>query len=366
MKLTPDDLARLDAKQLANIIRKIGAGKTPTAREAAILAQAKVGGASDAASAFAKTWGELAERLGVSLRALKDWRADPRYKPTLPRDRDDGRHDVAAWAAFMVQHGLKRADEHIESIDEDDADAPGVIKPPLVAGTQAQWNVAIAAVDHAKKQTGLAVLQGALLVAAELEVPLGATFAAIQTKLSQFPARVARYLTGLRDPGEIEDKLRDEIDADLADLHAARFTGESAVAEAVAAVPFDAESERLLSLVTFASQDRDALMQLITAIATEALRRLGRTAVEQVSGAKIPVELHESTGQVTDETTEREARRRASSDPAKSDMPPEKAKPKAPGKRRRKARPKTARAPAEVEAAIATAPRRKAKRRRPR
>ena len=41
MKLTPEDLEKLQTKQLANIIRKLGEGKTITAREQQMLDDAR-------------------------------------------------------------------------------------------------------------------------------------------------------------------------------------------------------------------------------------------------------------------------------------------------------------------------------------
>ena len=120
LQLTAADLDKLKSKELANAIRKLHAGKTLTNAERALLAQS-----ADAPllkSGFAPNWNELATALGVSRKALKNWRDDPRYTPQLPVARADGRHDVAAWAAFMVANGLKQADEQV-------GDTSGASKP---------------------------------------------------------------------------------------------------------------------------------------------------------------------------------------------------------------------------------------------
>ncbi len=227
MKLSPEDVEKIRTKNLANLIRKANAGKTLTRAELLMLDQARTGEVQTlgVVKNFVTTWDELAKAIGVSRRAVQEWRKDPRYCNDCPPDRADGRHDVAAWLDFMVRHGLKRADEFVESEPDDDEPGAHVIRPPAIGGSQADWNKAASHVDYEKKRDALGVFRGTLLVAAELEVPLGATFAALQTKASQFPTRVAPLVTGFRDVQEVEERLRDEMDADLRDLQAARFRG---------------------------------------------------------------------------------------------------------------------------------------------
>ena len=74
------------------------------------------------------------------------------------------------------------------------------ILPPRIAGSRADWNKAATHVVYQKKRNEIDVFRGTLVVATELEVPLGDTFAAIQAKLSQYPE-------GRRTKGE---SLRDE------------------------------------------------------------------------------------------------------------------------------------------------------------
>ena len=124
MKLTPDDFDKLHTKKVANIIRKLGEGKTLTKREEEILEQEKLTGAGADQKAddanFAGNWDQLAQMLsdrsGVSItrRAIQEWRRDPRYEDHCPAPRADGRHDVGAWIVFMRRFGLKRADEVVD------------------------------------------------------------------------------------------------------------------------------------------------------------------------------------------------------------------------------------------------------------
>lgn len=398
MKLTPEDQKKLQDKELANIIRKLNGGKTLTAREEAKLAAASVGGQIDA-SGYVGTWDELGDRLGVTRRAIQDWRNDPRYKAEIEArwsrlTRADGRYCVAEWLQLMIDLHLKRGKAAAEAGNDpenagEDAGG-GIIRPPPVAGRKSEWDLAIAALDHRKKENAVLTLEQSLLVASELELPLGATFAAIQTKLAQFPARVARYLVGLRDVAEVEDRLREEIDADLGDLHAARYTADDAIGAAVAAVPFDAETAALCEKLLFAGSDRTALLELACAIARQSLRLLGQRAIAAALHEKdLPdtALADEKTGQVTEEATIKEALAR--NNPATADSPsrgksdpaaapgldPSPAKNRPPAakaaarhpkpepvrsdrkqsaavKRKRKTRPKPATGPGEIEGAI--------------
>lgn len=329
MKFQPEDFDKIRSKKLAVAIRRLNSDKPLTAAQERLLAEEEAnvrsgnadlqtpGIPAPAGGGFVKGWDALAIILGVSTRALKDWRADPRYTD-WPRPKDNGnRHDVAAWREFMVRHRLKRgkalAEVEIDPENAGDDAGQGIIQPPRVAGSQAQWNVAIAALDHRKKENTIREQEEALLVAAELETPLGALLAALQTKLSQFPDRVARFVTGLRDVQEVSDRLRDEIDADLSDLHGARYLNLT-VGELVAALPFDARSEELFKLVVFDGQDRGHLLELIAHVALAALAQIGRKTLAQVRTRETisDEDLSDSaTGQVTDEAASSEHARRA-------------------------------------------------------
>jgi len=98
-------------------------------------------------------------------------------------------------------------------------------------------------------------------------------FASIQTRLSQFPSRVARFVVGLRDIAEVEDKLRDEMDAEIGDINSGLFL-EDCLDLIIAQLPFDEETQRLFPARDFEGQDRAALLQLIGRVAREAVRML--------------------------------------------------------------------------------------------
>lgn len=278
MKLTREDFEKLETKELANIIRKLGEGKTLTKREQEKLEKARSADPAEAKQEFAPvnfahTWDELArvltQRAGVSVtrRSLQTWRTREDLAGIWPRDRADGRKDVSAWIQFMQKHGLHRADELLEG-DERDEERKTIL----------DWKEHREKLMCSKLEREIARGDDLLLVAAELEVPIGATLVAVQTKLSQFPPRVARFMVGRRDEAEAEEKLRDEIDAVLADLNFGNYLDDS-LAEIIGSLPFDGETEKLFELVTFDGQDRSKLLQLIECVTRETLRRVGRAAI---------------------------------------------------------------------------------------
>jgi hypothetical protein len=280
VKLTPEDLDKLQTKQLANVIRKLNSGKTLTAREEALLAQSRVvaGTGSEIhapglppATPFVSTWDDLAKQLGVTRRAIQEWRKDERYSEHCPPDRADGRHDVTAWASFMVRFGLKRADEQLTD-DETPAERRSV----------RDWKEYREQLQCEKLQRHIAREDGVLLVAAELEIPLGATFMAIQTKLSQFPERAARRVAGFDDVSEVEARLREEMDGDLGELNAAQHL-DADLMEIVSGIPLDESKEKTVSLLTIRGIPREETFALIKDIAAEVLRRIGRRVLARAS-----------------------------------------------------------------------------------
>ncbi len=220
MTFTPEDRETLRKKEQANCIRKLHAGKTLTRDERRMLdelSDSQPAAGLQTVVNFAANWDELAQRLGVSRRSILKWREREDLAAMLPRPRADGRHDIAAWQRAMVEHGLAGADEFADigsGVTPEDDGAPKNLR---------DWKVEREKRIVRKLDIDIDVLERTLLVAAGLEVALGATFAAIQTKLSQFPARAARFLVGIRDEAVAEEKLRDEMDAVLTDLHSASY-----------------------------------------------------------------------------------------------------------------------------------------------
>lgn len=86
-----EEQARIILKSdLANIVRKVKAGKTLSASERALLATARAGGKPTSAR-FVSTRAELAEAIGVSRRSVARWLK----LPGNPKAQPDGRYEVA-------------------------------------------------------------------------------------------------------------------------------------------------------------------------------------------------------------------------------------------------------------------------------
>lgn len=301
MKLTPADFEKLETKELANIIRKLGAGHTLTKREEEKLQRAKEKQNPAAEQLnFAQTWDELArilaQRLGVSVtrKSLQNWR-NPRLHPDLadkwPRPRPDGRHDVVAWMHFMLETGRNRADETLED-DEQDGDRT----------TVRDWKMYREELLCQEAERRIARGDNLLLVATELELPVGAMLAAINSKLALYPQRAARFMVLKRDVSDAEQTLRDEMDAVIKDLNLAEYI-EPPLEEILAEFPFDEETAALYAKVSFDGQDRAAFIDLIRLAVEETLRRIGRRAIA-VDGA--PEDRDDSNVEAND--SEKDAR----------------------------------------------------------
>jgi hypothetical protein len=256
-------LARKDSVLVKSAAEKLAAGKPISKREETALALAAAGADPADAKNFAANWEELAQAIGITPRGLRDARA--RFPDDQPRDRADGRKEVAAWLEWMRKHGIKRADEYAD---------PDEI--PEERRSIRDWKEQREKLQCIKLEREIDRGDGKLLVAAELEEPLGATFVAVQNKLAQFPERVAPSVAGFTDVPEIIGILRAEIDADLSALHEASYLAE---VEALTSDPHVAELVR------------------------EVLRRIGRRAI--AAARSLPADpLPPVNGQVTDEAAD--------------------------------------------------------------
>ena len=289
MKLTPEDLKKLQARQVANIIQKLNSGKTLTAREEAILAQARtaeeIGTPGEGTGGYATTWEALAKALGVSRRSIQEWRKDPRYADTCPMDRADGRKDIAAWSRFMLTHGLKRADEHVASNPNAETNpgaqpptATAFMRPPQFNGTAADWRKAEIARRVERQEIELAKVRRELLGATEVEILVGRTASAIRAAFLQLPGRAAQDLVG-RDIHEIEERLTDEVHNIFTRLHACGYL-ENAYDEQLAAdLTADQEGTRLLGLLDYANQDQATSRKILLSLLQRIMQLIGRRAL---------------------------------------------------------------------------------------
>lgn len=241
-------------------------------------------------AANVRSYQVLAEILGVSEKTIRRWKSDIRFAHSAPEVNADQTHNVKAWQTFMRSHGLGPHEGDVPAGHELNT-GEGAVEFP--AGTLNDWRCK----EIEAKVKGLELRNseaaGALLVAAELEQPLGAFLTAIQNLLVSFPERAAQRVRGLTDVHEIEDILREEIEGRQRMLSC--FDVEK-ISRAVAIdLPFDPETTRLYGLVTFAGQDDRELRKLVWLCVLESLRRIGaegqRAAIAPVARvAPLPAE----------------------------------------------------------------------------
>lgn len=102
----------------------------------------------------------------------------------------------------------------------------------------------------------------------------------------------------LRNEADAQNKLQDEIDAILTDLNLASYI-DAGINAIIAEFPFSEECAELYNCVSFAGQDRAALISLIALSTTEVLRRVGRHVVPH-SDRTIEVSICRETELQTD------------------------------------------------------------------
>lgn len=102
MDTIPPDLAKkLLNRDFANLVKRVQNGDKLSRSERAMLQS--MAASSGSAPTVAENFVELANLLGVSRRALQNWRK----RKDAPRPTANGFHDLAAWREFMQRHGLE-------------------------------------------------------------------------------------------------------------------------------------------------------------------------------------------------------------------------------------------------------------------
>lgn len=110
-RIGADVAEKLLKADLANIARKLKAGKTLTDTEKRRLEEATK--TEPETPRFAKNYVQLAEILGVDRRTLQTWRKES----DSPKSKTNGKHDVEAWLAFQRKHGKKGGEPQEEPSD---------------------------------------------------------------------------------------------------------------------------------------------------------------------------------------------------------------------------------------------------------
>ena len=209
LKLTPEDVAKLQDKQLANVIRKLNSGKTLTAKEEALLAQARAGSPADAEGGYVKTWEDLATAVRVDRRTLTNVRQ--RFATDIKRrdsvlNRADGRHAIAAWAAFLDEHGIQRrgVNATLDAESRSDLDPDGL--PTMDALKRRELKVRID-----RQEFELVKERELMLEVGHFEDALGSMLSQFRQALDALPGRCAGKLAELDVRNTARDRIREAI-----------------------------------------------------------------------------------------------------------------------------------------------------------
>lgn len=213
--LKPEDAEKVLTKDLANVIRKSQQGKPLTAAERALIAQTAAGGqVVGGNSAYAKTYDELAQRLGLTRKTLQN--AGKRHPEDVPRPRPDGRHDVGAWSEFVIRFNIARSAEGIANAASTESEQQGPI-------TVSDWKAVELKLKCERLQIENGKVAGELVDGAEVEAGLSTLVAAFRQALNNFTPRLAAKILNVTDYHEAEEIIESEVNVVLRTLQRCEF-----------------------------------------------------------------------------------------------------------------------------------------------
>jgi phage terminase Nu1 subunit (DNA packaging protein) len=170
--ISPETAKVLLKADAAALIKQAKDGKPLNARQRAYLLSLTGGDASNVT--HARNYEELADLLGVSSRALQEWRR----MDGAPKAVNDGKgHDVTAWRAFVKARGLKGSEADSDDAEEGD-ELPGdaiLKRRKLWADVQAkEFELAIkrrefVSMELVKEQWAACVAQAVAILRKKLE-----------------------------------------------------------------------------------------------------------------------------------------------------------------------------------------------------
>lgn len=182
-------------RNLLNIIKKVGEGKTLTTGELSQM-QAVADGTEGAVVAYAKNQVELASALGVERKTVQRWLK----LKGCPRARPDGRYSVLEWRAWAEKTGRKIA-------DDDDFD-----------NERGRLEVRRLRTICERLDLDLDVQRGFYTDNEEVKRSIYRMIASARKVLSALPAQLAPQIVGMTIP-EAEARLRESVDDVMKQLH---------------------------------------------------------------------------------------------------------------------------------------------------
>jgi hypothetical protein len=133
--------------------------------------------------------------------------------------------------------------------------------------------------DCTRRRRAIDRTDSTLLVAHELAEPLGIAVLCIFESLSSYPKRVAPLLAGITDVYQIEDRLREVTDADLAHLNACEYLADDDIPKAARNVI----EESLRDCQPIAAPERASFAQLVELVCRRTARLIGQRIIERAS-----------------------------------------------------------------------------------
>jgi len=133
--LGPEEAESLLSADLANIVRRLQAGKTLTARERALIERRRRDGIAEAPH-WVRGFRGLAEVLPYSRESFRTWAK----LPGAPKARPDNQQDAAAWRRFIQEKGLGESNGAKEQLPRREAE---IVRRYEIGNERAELELAI-------------------------------------------------------------------------------------------------------------------------------------------------------------------------------------------------------------------------------
>jgi len=194
----------IQQKNIRNLIKKVGDGKTLTSHEEATLARYYEGQNGGGAVVYAKNKTELADQLGIDRRTINRWVK----VEGSPSARSNGSWSVLEWRDWAERTGRKLA------LDDDDTDTE-----------RERLELRRLRTICEKIEFDFQISKGYYTANEDVEIMVRRMVGASRKILAQVPSSLAPQLAGLP-IAEIEQRLKNAIEDALKHLHTGEWSTE--------------------------------------------------------------------------------------------------------------------------------------------